>query len=88
MTKQAPVLRRMIFAQGIDPFRVVTFGAELFRLFFLHPSEAAVILIQGKLGRGFFRGVEEKGEDPYGCNQECSIKKDDSYFFGVKGSHE
>ena len=88
MAEEAAVLGRVIFGQGIDSFRGVTFGAELFRLFFLHPNEAAVILIKGKLGRGFFRGVEEKGDDCNGCNQECSIEKDDSYFSGVKGSHE
>lgn len=69
MAKQAAIFRRVAFGQGRHPLRGMAFGAELFRLFFLHLLKPAVNSILGQLGRGLFRGVEQEEEDG-GANDE------------------
>lgn len=87
MTKQAAVLGGVVFGQGVDPFCKMAIFTENFRFFLLHIDKTAVIFIKGKFGRGFFRGVEEKGKNAGRYDEECDIYKNAFGFFRGKESH-
>lgn len=53
----------MAFGQGVATFWGMAFGAEFFRLFFLHGLEAVVIGVVGQFGRCLLRGVEQEEEN-------------------------
>ena len=55
-------------------FRGMAFGAEFFRLFFLHALETAMVRVVGQFCRGFLRGIKKKEEDGGAGDQKRNIE--------------
>jgi hypothetical protein len=74
MAEETPIFGGMAFREGGAAFRGMTFGAELFRLFFVHILKPAMIGVFRQFCRGLLGRVKKKEEDGGAGDQKRDVQ--------------